>query len=109
MVSAERLRLVEADQARSRACRWGEDGLAGVSDDRQQPAPGKSDPGYELFHEYFHADNGAGIGASHQTSWTGTAGLPPLSFRGVSAEGLRTGGRGAIKSAAAGRRTGTGR
>ena len=23
------------------------------------------------FHEYFHADNGAGIGASHQTGWTG--------------------------------------
>jgi hypothetical protein len=25
-----------------------------------------------LFHEYFHADNGAGMGASHQTGWTGT-------------------------------------
>ena len=25
-----------------------------------------------LFHEYFHGDNGAGIGASHQTGWTGT-------------------------------------
>ncbi|WP_017300931.1 MGH1-like glycoside hydrolase domain-containing protein [Nodosilinea nodulosa] len=24
-----------------------------------------------LFHEYFHGDNGAGIGASHQTGWTG--------------------------------------
>ena len=23
------------------------------------------------FHEYFHGDNGAGIGASHQTGWTG--------------------------------------
>jgi hypothetical protein len=22
-------------------------------------------------HEYFHGDNGAGIGASHQTGWTG--------------------------------------
>jgi hypothetical protein len=22
------------------------------------------------FHEYFHGDNGAGIGASHQTGWT---------------------------------------
>ena len=27
---------------------------------------------YILFHEYFHGDNGAGIGASHQTGWTGT-------------------------------------
>jgi hypothetical protein len=25
-----------------------------------------------LFYEYFHGDNGAGIGASHQTGWTGT-------------------------------------
>ena len=25
---------------------------------------------YVLFHEYFHGDNGAGIGASHQTGWT---------------------------------------
>ena len=23
------------------------------------------------FHEYFHGDNGAGLGASHQTGWTG--------------------------------------
>ena len=26
---------------------------------------------YILFHEYFHGDNGAGLGASHQTGWTG--------------------------------------
>ncbi len=25
-----------------------------------------------MFHEYFHGDNGAGLGASHQTGWTGT-------------------------------------
>ncbi|MCG8346565.1 MAG: hypothetical protein MI924_02135 [Chloroflexales bacterium] len=34
----------------------------------------QSDPNwrdYVLFHEYFHGDNGAGIGASHQTGWTG--------------------------------------
>jgi len=32
------------------------------------------DPGwrdYILFHEYFHGDSGVGIGASHQTGWTG--------------------------------------
>ena len=23
-----------------------------------------------LFYEYFHGDNGAGLGASHQTGWT---------------------------------------
>ena len=26
---------------------------------------------YLLFHEYFNGDNGAGLGASHQTGWTG--------------------------------------
>jgi hypothetical protein len=35
----------------------------------------QSDPHWHdllLFYEYFHGDNGAGIGASHQTGWTGT-------------------------------------
>ena len=34
----------------------------------------RSDPHWRdlvLFYEYFHGDNGAGIGASHQTGWTG--------------------------------------
>ena len=34
----------------------------------------QTDPNWHnliMFHEYFHADNGAGIGASHQTGWTG--------------------------------------
>ena len=26
---------------------------------------------YVLFHEHFHGDNGRGVGASHQTGWTG--------------------------------------
>jgi hypothetical protein len=26
---------------------------------------------YVLFYEYFHGDHGAGLGASHQTGWTG--------------------------------------
>jgi Glycosyl hydrolase family 63 C-terminal domain len=29
---------------------------------------------YILFNEYFHGDNGAGLGASHQTGWTGLIG-----------------------------------
>ena len=69
----------------------------------------QSDPHWRdlvLFYEYFHGDNGAGIGASHQTGWTGTVALLPLLFRGISGEALRTGGRGAIKRAAAGGRTG---
>src|SRR5512139_2377970 len=34
----------------------------------------QSDPHWRdhiLFYEYFHGDNGAGLGASHQTGWTG--------------------------------------
>ncbi len=29
---------------------------------------------YVLFHEYFHGDTGRGVGASHQTGWTGLIG-----------------------------------
>jgi hypothetical protein len=34
----------------------------------------QNDPNWRdliLFYEYFHGDNGAGVGASHQTGWTG--------------------------------------
>jgi len=34
----------------------------------------RDDPAWRdalLFHEYFHGDDGAGLGASHQTGWTG--------------------------------------
>ena len=34
----------------------------------------QTDPAWRdtlLFHEYFHGDDGAGLGASHQTGWTG--------------------------------------
>jgi hypothetical protein len=49
-------------------------------DSGQRPAFGgtekfQTDPHWRdclLFHEYFHGDNGAGLGASHQTGWTGT-------------------------------------
>ena len=48
-------------------------------DDGQRPVFGgqqifQSDPcwkDYLFFYEYFHGDNGAGIGASHQTGWSG--------------------------------------
>ncbi len=42
-----------------------------------------------LFYEYFHGDDGSGIGASHQTGWTGLVAVLPLLFRGVTAEMLR--------------------
>jgi len=36
-----------------------------------------------LFNEYFHGDNGAGLGASHQTGWTGLVAELILRARGV--------------------------
>jgi len=36
--------------------------------------PFQTDPHWKenlLFHEYFHGDDGSGVGASHQTGWTG--------------------------------------
>lgn len=44
-----------------------------------------------LFSEYFHGDNGAGLGASHQTGWTGlVAKLIQQSGGRISRAGLRT-------------------
>ncbi|WP_066632483.1 MGH1-like glycoside hydrolase domain-containing protein [Labilibacter marinus] len=37
-----------------------------------------------LFYEYFHGDNGAGIGASHQTGWTGMIAYLMVMFRTTS-------------------------
>ncbi|HRI80554.1 MAG TPA: glucosidase, partial [Cyclobacteriaceae bacterium] len=37
--------------------------------DKLQTDPNFSD--YLLFYEYFHGDNGRGVGATHQTGWTG--------------------------------------
>jgi hypothetical protein len=44
-----------------------------------------------LFYEYLHGDNGAGIGASHQTGWTGLVGVVPLLFARMRPESLRAG------------------
>jgi hypothetical protein len=50
-----------------------------VGEDGRRPCFGwvdklQTDPAWKdniLFNEYFHGDNGAGLGASHQTGWTG--------------------------------------
>jgi hypothetical protein len=39
-----------------------------------------------LFYEYFHGDNGAGIGASHQTGWTGVIARSMHLFASTSSE-----------------------
>ena len=36
-----------------------------------------------LFHEYFHGDTGAGLGASHQTGWTGAGHQADAAERGI--------------------------
>jgi hypothetical protein len=48
-----------------------------------------------LFYEYFHGDNGAGIGASHQTGWTGIVALLIEIFGKLDAQTLLAEGRGA--------------
>lgn len=48
-----------------------------------------------LFYEYFHGDNGAGLGASHQTGWTGlVAKVIELFGRLEPGEYLKSGKRG---------------
>ena len=43
----------------------------------RQPVPGGAGPGEDavLFNEFFHGDTGRGLGASHQTGWTGLVAL----------------------------------
>ncbi|HEY4190800.1 MAG TPA: hypothetical protein VGM28_10280 [Candidatus Limnocylindrales bacterium] len=68
-----RLREVAADLSRRLVSIWIPDA------DGHRPVAGsiakfRDDPEWRdllLFHEYFHGETGAGIGASHQTGWTG--------------------------------------
>jgi hypothetical protein len=49
----------------------------GVRPVNRNVAAYRDDPNWRelvLFHEYFHGDDGSGIGASHQTGWSGLAG-----------------------------------
>jgi hypothetical protein len=48
---------------------------------------------YLWFYEYFHGDNGAGIGASHQTGWTGLIAKELDMVRRLDAKTLLEGGR----------------
>jgi Glycosyl hydrolase family 63 C-terminal domain len=45
-----------------------------------------------LFYEYFHGDNGAGVGASHQTGWTGSVARLIQLFGSVTASDVLNGG-----------------
>jgi len=48
---------------------------------------------YILFYEYFHGDNGAGLGASHQTGWTGAVASLIQLFGMLDAEKLLAAGK----------------
>jgi hypothetical protein len=54
---------------------------------------------YLLFYEYFHGDNGAGIGASHQTGWTGIIALIMQMFAIMKPEALLSGDRKSLYAA----------
>jgi hypothetical protein len=49
-----------------------------------------------LFYEYFHGDNGAGLGANHQTGWTGLVARTLHLFASLDPERVLAGGRRAI-------------
>jgi hypothetical protein len=49
-----------------------------------------------LFYEYFHGDNGAGLGASHQTGWTGIIARAMHLFATSTAEEFLERGRAAV-------------
>jgi hypothetical protein len=48
---------------------------------------------YPLFYEYFHGENGAGLGASHQTGWTGVVARTMHLFASWSSSEAQRGGR----------------
>jgi len=61
----------------------------------------QNDPNWSdciLFFEYFDGDNGAGIGASHQTGWTGLAASLIRLFGHMTAEEFLESGRSAVFS-----------
>ncbi len=64
----------------------------------------QSDPHWSehiLFYEYFHGDNGSGIGASHQTGWTGIIATMMLLMATVTSQDLLNKGLGAAVDALA--------
>jgi hypothetical protein len=54
-----------------------------------------------LFYEYFHGDTGAGVGASHQTGWTGVIAFLIHGFKEIEAEKVLEKGMAAVGEASA--------
>lgn len=66
-----------ADELSARLCRLflrNDDGARPALQGAGIPNPADGEP-LLLFHEYFHGDTGQGLGASHQTGWTGLIAL----------------------------------
>ncbi len=61
----------ELSRRLSRIFLKGPDGVRPVLNYHPKLTPDSRFTDYVLFHEYFHGDNGRGVGASHQTGWTG--------------------------------------
>ena len=53
---------------------------------------------YILFYEYFHGENGAGLGASHQTGWTGLVARDLDVFARLKPEDILTASKGGVAS-----------
>jgi hypothetical protein len=67
----------------------------------------QSDPHWRdhlLFYEYFHGDNGAGLGAGHQTGWTGLVAMGIQLFGLLDAERFLEVGKEALFSRSAAKR-----
>ena len=61
----------EISRRLSRLFLKGDDGQRPVLKNHPKLATDPHFKDYVLFHEYFHGDTGCGLGASHQTGWTG--------------------------------------
>jgi hypothetical protein len=58
---------------------------------------------YIQFYEYFHGDSGTGLGANHQTGWTGVVARAVHLFATVKADDLLKGGKNILFSKSTGR------
>jgi len=77
---ARRLVSIFLDDERGRRPVFGDTGLFQARPDWHNLLP---------FHEYFHGDTGRGVGASHQTGWTGLVADPVMRTAGRGATGNR--------------------
>ncbi|MFD5271899.1 hypothetical protein [Streptomyces sp. NPDC058335] len=106
---AERRRLAQADDKVAPWRRWGPYRASGSGGPYgrtgHRPVHGAQpkfarDPHRKdllLFYAYFHGDNGAGLGASHQTGWTGLVAATATLFHSLSSDDWHRGGRESLK------------